>query len=165
MRRKTAARGANVLATGLVLTATMLAPAHSASVATHYGVLITTESGDLAVDGKMLPPRIGSHHLDFVKVFRFRGSDEILVRNMDLGTSAEAMYYLVRLSATGATCSDAFGTGAQATAASQNGDAVILRMPGYLGHTTPAAIRAAARERHVFRVVNGLVTEDGKPAQ
>jgi len=149
----------------VTLLAAVSAVARAADVATRFGPLqIGGEFGNLlSFKGHRLVR--GDNRLSLVETFRMGAADVILVQETG-GNACPALYYFVRVSASGAKATAAFGTCDELTQVTRKGDTISVSLPGYLGPFEPAAAREkAAREQHVFTYRAGVVSEKGEPVR
>ena len=134
-------------------------------IATRFGALqIGGEFGNrLSFKGHRLVR--GDNRLSPVQTLRMGATDVVLVQETG-GTACPALYYFVRVSASGAKATPAFGTCDEFTQVTRKGDRILVSMPGFQGPFEPAAAGAkATREQHVFTYRAGVVTEKGEPVR
>jgi hypothetical protein len=154
-----------IVAITLLAAVSIAARAGDGDIATRFGALqIGGEFGNLlSFKGHRLVR--GGNRLSPVQTVRIGATEVVMVQETG-GTACPALYYFVRVSASGAEATPAFGTCDEFTQVTRNGDRILVSMPGYQGPFEPAAAREkAAREGHVFTYRDGMVTEKGKPVR
>jgi hypothetical protein len=139
-------------------------PALAETATTRFGTLSTNDDNLLLFNGQPVTPEVqGNESLSFLKTMGVGGADAVVVQDNG-GTACPAQYYVVTVSAAGAKATKAFGTCSDLAKITQQGNAIVLTMPSFMGELeSRAAIQRAAQERHVFKVDGGLVTDNGKP--
>jgi hypothetical protein len=162
----------SIMNKGLVSVALILVLLSSSGMAaaedmtTRFGQLSINDKRMLLFKGHPLDPGIqGNNSLNFVKKFSMGGTDVILLED-DGGSACTELYYLVSVTAEGARPTPEFGSCGELLNVAQQGDAILVTTRGYMGPFEPKAARAkAAKEKHVFTIRAGVVTEHGKPVR
>ncbi len=133
---------------------------------TRFGMLSMNGMNVLLLNGRPVQPTVqGNNRLFLMSVFPMGDRDAVVVQNYG-GSACPTLYTVVMVSASGARPSKEFGTCAEVKSNSVSGNAVVLTMTGFRGPGEPQASQMRAfHESHVFRVVNGAVTDNGRPAR
>ncbi len=149
----------------IALSLAMTGTAAAQGTRTRYGTL-DVDNDVLTFKGRPVKPEVkGSAGLSLLDKFRMGATDVVLVRDNG-GTACPARSYFVTVSADGAKVTHSFGTCSDHAEAFRRGETITVTMPGYQGPFNTAAERAkAAKEKHVFVLRDGAVTENGKPAK
>ena len=153
----------------LALSAAIATSAHAQMaerVVTRHGTLSwSPDTNVLLLNGRPVTPRVeGNNGLSLLRKFTVSDADVVIVQDNG-GTGCPAQYYAVIVAPQGAKPTKAFGTCSDLIMMAQEGDSITVSMPGFKAHTNMAEMQRAARERHVFRIVGGVVTENGKPVR
>ncbi len=148
------------LAAAVLLATSPMALAQS--VNTRFGP-VSVNQDVLMFRGRPVTPSIeGNTSLGLDQVLQVGASDAVIVRDNG-GSACPVLFHVVMVSAQGAKASPAFGTCSEAAEVSKKGDGVSLRMPTVSSFMEQRAGKGDAGRMHVFVVVNGAVTDNGKP--
>ena len=128
---------------------------------TRYGPITVNKDPELLFHGKPLtPPLGGNNSLDVHQKFEIGADDVLLIQNTG-GTACPAQFHFVRVTASGAQATPAFGTCTDLVEVARDGDAVRVTMSGYMGSTqSNAEQEAAAKEAHIYVYRAGSVNEE-----
>lgn len=134
---------------------------------------LNTRFGPVSIDrnvlmfrGRPVVPSVqGDMSLGLDQVLQVGSYDAVIVRDFMGGNACPMMFYVVSVTGKGAKASPAFGTCSESADVSRKGNGVSLRMQTI---STLAQQRAGLGDpgrMHVFDVVNGVVTDNGKPVR
>jgi hypothetical protein len=148
-----------------VLLAAVSTVALAEGISTRFGPLKIGGELDSVLSFKGHRVIRGGNRLSEAEKFRMGAADVVLVEETG-GSGCPALYYFVRVGASGARATHVFGTCSEYTKITRKGDRILVTMPGFRGPFEPASDRKkAARETHVFTFRNGVITEKGRPVK
>lgn len=137
-------------------------PGEIKTVRTRFGDLSISPDNELLYQGRLLTPVVqGNNNLDIIRTFRLGAVDAALLQDTG-GTACPAQFYIATTSPAGAVVTQGFGSCSDSIELTQEGEAISLSMPGFVGPADPEAKqRVAVAEKHVFRFTGGVLTENG----
>ena len=132
-------------------------------IPTRFGSLKINDENMLLFKNRPLNPEIqGNSSLSVVGTYQLGSNDVVLIQDNG-GTACPAQLYFVTTSASGVKATSAFGTCSDLIEAKQVSDSISVTMPGFMGpFESEAAQKKAAKEKHVFVLRAGVLTENGK---
>lgn len=135
----------------------------SEDTSTRFGRLTVTDDQKLLFQGHPLDPPIeGNDGLALGELYQIGATDVVLVTDHG-GTVCPASYYFVTVSKSGAQATPSFGTCSDLITVKRTVNSISVSMPGFAQpFDSKAEKRKAARERHVFIFLAGVLTENGK---
>lgn len=133
------------------------------SLNTRFGPMLVSQNTLLFRGKPVVPSVVGELGLVLDRVIEIGSYDAIVVENLLGGNACPTMFYVVSVTAQGATASKTFGTCSEKADISRKGDAVSLRMPTISTLAQQRAGLGHPGQMHVFVVTNGVVTDNGKP--
>lgn len=135
-------------------------PASAADLQTRYGILTIDDANLLFFQGTPVSPRVeGNSLLSFERRFEFPNYDLVLVQDTG-GTACPAEYYVIKVSRSGASPSQSFGTCSDLIHASRTGQGLTVSMRGFMGPFEPRRTRErAAKKRYLYTYNHGAVVE------
>jgi hypothetical protein len=141
-------------------------------IPTRFGTLKINDENMLPFKGRPLSPEIqGNNSLSVKGNYQLGASDVLLIHVLLIqdhgGVGCPAMLYFVAVSASGVKATPAFGTCSDLVEVEQqDGGAVSVTMPGFMGPFESKAAQAkAAKQEYVYLYKNGLLTENGEPVK
>ena len=150
----------NLTATIASLLVMVSSTAMAQGVSTRFGVLTTNSENTLLFNGRPVTPTIqGNNSLSLLQVIPVGVADDVIVRDNG-GTGCPSRYYVVAVSKLAVVASKSFGTCAEMMAVSRKGNGVTLNIAPFVGHGQQST---NAGKPHVFDVITGVVTDNGKP--
>ncbi len=150
-------------ALGAALLVAMTPFAMAQSVDTRFGP-VTIDRNTLMFRGRPVVPSVqGEMSLGLDQVIQVGSYDAVIVRNNLGGNACPTMFYVVSVTGQGAKASPAFGTCSEAADVSRKGNGVSLSMQTHWTLAQERVGKGGAARTHVFDVVDGAVTDNGKP--
>jgi len=115
-----------------------------------FGTLSINDDKVLMLNGQAVRPEIqGNNSLRILKVFQVDSTDIVIVQDNG-GTGCPALYYALTVTSGGARPTKSFGTCSDLAKISQDGNAVIVEMPGF----------RESPKQHAYRIANGVVSDN-----
>lgn len=132
------------------------------SVNTRFGP-VSVERNVLLFRGRPVTPSVeGNNSLGLDQVLQVGPADAVIVRDNG-GSACPVLFHVVIVTAQGARASRSFGTCSESAEVLRKGDGVSLRMPTVSTYMQQRAGKGDAGRMHVFDVVDGIVTDNGRP--
>lgn len=150
---------------GAALLLAMPTMALAQSKDTRFGPVSVSQNTLLFRGKPVVPSVVGELGLVLDKVIEIGSYDAVVVENLLGGNACPTMFYVVSVTAQGATASRTFGTCSEKADISRKGDGVSLRMQTISTLAQQRAGKGDAGRMHVFVVTNGAVTDNGKPVR
>lgn len=132
---------------------------------TRFGPVSVSQNTLLFRGKPVVPSVVGEAGLVLDQVLQVGSYDAVVVENLLGGNGCPAMFYVVSVTAQGATAYPAFGTCSESADVSRKGDGVSLAMPTISTLAQQRAGKGNAGQMHVFVVTNGAVTDNGRPVR
>jgi len=128
-----------------------------------FGSLKINDKNMLLFKNLPLEPEIqGNNSLSVIGTYQLGNNDVVLIQDNG-GTACPALLYFVTVSTSGVKATSAFGTCSDLIDAKQASDSISVTMPGFWGPLgSKAAHRKAAKEKYVFVLKAGVLTQNGK---